>query len=87
MNYAGGVGYIGPKPPEGDRPHHYHIQVFALDRPLALKARADLNQLVAAMDNRVMAEGEAVATFAAPPPVTPSKPQIQVQAQAKTPGG
>jgi Raf kinase inhibitor-like YbhB/YbcL family protein len=25
------AGYMGPCPPPGDKPHHYHITVFALD--------------------------------------------------------
>ena len=31
-NDHGGVGWTGPHPPVGDPPHHYHVQVFALDR-------------------------------------------------------
>jgi Raf kinase inhibitor-like YbhB/YbcL family protein len=27
----GTPGYGGPCPPQGDKPHHYHIQVFAVD--------------------------------------------------------
>ncbi|MGI9041190.1 MAG: YbhB/YbcL family Raf kinase inhibitor-like protein [Gemmatimonadales bacterium] len=34
-NSRGSIGYFGPKPPVGDRPHRYHFQVFALDRMLA----------------------------------------------------
>ncbi|QIY53514.1 YbhB/YbcL family Raf kinase inhibitor-like protein [Streptomyces sp. RPA4-5] len=30
---AGGVGYLGPCPPSGDRAHHYQITVYALDVP------------------------------------------------------
>ena len=30
-NDGGMVGYMGPCPPAGDKPHHYHITVFALD--------------------------------------------------------
>lgn len=30
-NDAGASGYMGPCPPPGDKPHHYHITVFALD--------------------------------------------------------
>lgn len=30
-NDAGASGYMGPCPPAGDKPHHYHITVFALD--------------------------------------------------------
>lgn len=71
INYAGGVGYIGPKPPAGDKPHHYHIQVFALNRPLDVKPKADLDQVIAAMNDRVLAEGDVVGTFAAPTPGQP----------------
>jgi Raf kinase inhibitor-like YbhB/YbcL family protein len=78
MNHAGGVGYIGPKPPQGDPPHHYHFEVFALDRVLKLKPKQSLEQVIAAMNDRVMAEGEAVATFAAPPPDPPGdKPSAE----------
>ncbi|MFJ4681302.1 YbhB/YbcL family Raf kinase inhibitor-like protein [Kitasatospora sp. NPDC088783] len=36
---AGVQGYLGPCPPVGDRPHHYQINVYALDAPsLALPA-------------------------------------------------
>jgi Raf kinase inhibitor-like YbhB/YbcL family protein len=65
-NYAGGIGYLGPYPPEGDPPHHYHIEVFALARPLKLKGGATLDQALDAMNEAVLAEGEVVATFAAP---------------------
>ncbi|MGA2485673.1 MAG: YbhB/YbcL family Raf kinase inhibitor-like protein [Roseiarcus sp.] len=30
-NDAGTQGYFGPCPPKGDKPHHYHLQVFAVD--------------------------------------------------------
>jgi Raf kinase inhibitor-like YbhB/YbcL family protein len=30
-NDAGSQGYFGPCPPKGDKPHHYHFQVFAVD--------------------------------------------------------
>jgi Raf kinase inhibitor-like YbhB/YbcL family protein len=65
-NFAGGIGYIGPNPPAGDPPHHYHIEVFALSRPLRLKGGATLEQVLNAMNETVVAEGETVATFAAP---------------------
>ena len=65
-NASGGIGYIGPNPPEGDPPHHYHIEVFALARPLRLKGGATLDQVLGAMNELVLAEGETVATFVAP---------------------
>jgi len=30
-NDAGVQGYFGPCPPKGDKPHHYHFQIFAVD--------------------------------------------------------
>jgi hypothetical protein len=30
-NDYGLAGYGGPCPPKGDKPHHYHITVFAVD--------------------------------------------------------
>ena len=68
LNYAGGVGYIGPHPAQGDKPHHYHFQVFALDRMIKVKPKADLAQLLVGMEGRVLAEGEAVGVYAAPEP-------------------
>lgn len=66
VNSNGGIGYVGPLPPTGDPPHHYHIQVFALSRPLPLPPGATLDQVVQAMSDRVLAEGELIGTFQAP---------------------
>jgi len=66
VNAFGGLGYIGPHPPKGDPPHHFHFEVFALDRPLAVKPGAGVETVIAAMTERVLAEGEAVGVFAAP---------------------
>jgi Raf kinase inhibitor-like YbhB/YbcL family protein len=63
-NGRGSVGYWGPHPPTGT--HHYHIEVFALDAPLALKPGADRGALVQAMHGHVLASGEAVGFFNAP---------------------
>jgi Raf kinase inhibitor-like YbhB/YbcL family protein len=30
-NDASMPGYLGPCPPKGDKPHHYHFQLFAVD--------------------------------------------------------
>lgn len=60
------LGYFGPRPPEGDGPHHYHFQVFALDRTLELSAGATRDQLLEAMHGHVIAKGELVATSEAP---------------------
>jgi Raf kinase inhibitor-like YbhB/YbcL family protein len=67
-NSKGGIGYVGPHPPVGDPPHHYHVQVFALSRALPLGSGASLDQLVSAMNDHVLAEGDLIGTFQAPDP-------------------
>jgi Raf kinase inhibitor-like YbhB/YbcL family protein len=57
------VGYFGPRPPAGDAPHHYHFQVFALDRELFLTAGASVADLSAAMKDHVLADGELIGLF------------------------
>ena len=68
LNSKGGIGYVGPHPAIGDPPHHYHVQVFALSRMLPLGGGATLDQVVNAMTDRVLAEGELIGTFEAPAP-------------------
>ncbi|GAB1596871.1 YbhB/YbcL family Raf kinase inhibitor-like protein [Lysobacter claricitrinus] len=65
-NGRNATGYFGPRPPAGDPPHHYHFQVFALDRALTLAANATRDDVVAAMHGHVIAKGELVATSQAP---------------------
>jgi Raf kinase inhibitor-like YbhB/YbcL family protein len=62
-NSAGGQGYTGPQPPRGHGVHHYHFQVFALDRPLGLGPGADRDMLVDAMHGHVLASGAVVGTY------------------------
>jgi Raf kinase inhibitor-like YbhB/YbcL family protein len=69
---AGSVGYKGPRPPEGDPPHHYHFEVFALDQVLDLRAGANREDLVTAMRGHVLAKGELIGLFKRPErPVKP----------------
>lgn len=63
-NSHGGVGYTGPHPPVGGTAHHYHVQVFALDRKLSLKPLADREALLAAMKGHVIGRGQAVVLYA-----------------------
>ena len=63
-NGHGGVGYTGPHPPVGGTAHHYHVQVFALDRMLAVKPLADREALLNAMRGHVIARGQAVVLYA-----------------------
>ena len=62
---TGKVGYMGFKPPPGAA-HHYHFEVFALDRKLDLKSGADRSALLAAMKGSVLASGELVALYRKP---------------------
>src|SRR5690606_19505129 len=55
-------GYFGPRPPTGDPAHHYHFQVFAVDRMLELNPGATLEQLHSAMEGHILAKGELVGT-------------------------
>lgn len=66
LNSQGELGYFGPRPPQGDDPHHYHFQVFALDRTLALSDNAKRDDVLTAMDGHVLAKGQLVATSKAP---------------------
>ena len=60
----GTLGWFGPRPPVGDRPHGYHLQVFALDGELDLLPGATREELVSAMAGHVLAKGEVVGTYA-----------------------
>jgi Raf kinase inhibitor-like YbhB/YbcL family protein len=59
----GSVGYYGPRPPVGDPPHHYHFQVFALDRLLDVPFGASRDEVLRAMSGHVIAAGELVGTY------------------------
>lgn len=65
-NGRGTVGWFGPRPPAGDRPHRYHFQVLALDAMLDLEEGATRDDLLRTIDGRVIAKGELVATSQAP---------------------
>ncbi|WP_313618041.1 alpha/beta hydrolase fold domain-containing protein [Agrobacterium sp.] len=52
------------KPPVGDREHHYHFQVFALDiETLDLDPGAKRDAVLKAMEGHVLAKGQIVGTF------------------------
>jgi len=59
----GSVGYFGPRPPVGDPPHHYHFQVFALDRELQVPPGAERDDVLDAMHGHVLGAGELVGTY------------------------
>lgn len=57
VNSFGHVGYGGPCPPQGSA-HHYVFRVYALDAKLALPAGAATQQVSAAMQGHVLAQGQ-----------------------------
>ncbi|PKR89919.1 YbhB/YbcL family Raf kinase inhibitor-like protein [Pleomorphomonas diazotrophica] len=62
-NSSGRHGYLGPKPPVGDPPHHYHFQVLALDALLDLPPTADRDAVLAAAKGHVLAKGTLVGIY------------------------
>lgn len=63
-NSMGATGYFGPKPPVEDSAHAYHFQVFALEmESLDLDPGATRDEVISAMEEHVLAEGEIVGRF------------------------
>lgn len=56
VNSFGHVGYGGPCPPSGTT-HHYVFHIYALDTTPALPSGADAQQVNAAIQGHVLAEG------------------------------
>jgi Raf kinase inhibitor-like YbhB/YbcL family protein len=63
-NSLGQIGYMGPCPPPGSAPHHYHFELSALDTALSLKPGATAAQVEEAAQGHVKATGDLVGTFA-----------------------
>jgi Raf kinase inhibitor-like YbhB/YbcL family protein len=59
----GSVGYYGPKPPIGDAPHHYHIQILALDTMLEVPGGSDRDTVLKGIQGHVLAKGELVGQY------------------------
>ncbi len=62
-NDFGNLAYGGPCPPPGHGPHHYHFKLYALDRKLALDPGATKEQVLNAMKDHVLAEGELIGVY------------------------
>ncbi len=71
-NALGTLGYSGPTPPQADPAHHYHFEVFALDRMLKLAPGVDRATVVRAMAGHVLAKGEMVGLYK----YRPEKPEV-----------
>jgi len=61
-NDFGRIGYGGPCPPSG-RPHRYRFTVYALDQSLDLDAGASKKQVIGAMREHILAQGQLTGTY------------------------
>ena len=63
-NDFGRTGYGGPCPPPGGGVHHYHFELFALNRPsLGLPPGAGIAAVLSAAQPYVIARAEVVGTY------------------------
>jgi len=61
-------GYMGPGAPPGVRYHHYTFEFYALSAKLDLPATATRDQLLAAMQGKIVAKAAYVGRFHQEPP-------------------
>jgi phosphatidylethanolamine-binding protein (PEBP) family uncharacterized protein len=61
-NSFGRLGYGGPCPPPG-MSHRYYFRLYALDTELGLAAGASRQDVVAAMEGHILAQGELMGTY------------------------
>jgi Raf kinase inhibitor-like YbhB/YbcL family protein len=62
-NSNGRTEYSGPLPPPGNGDHHYHFEIYALDRPVELKDGAIRDDLLKAMEGHILDRGELVGIY------------------------
>jgi Raf kinase inhibitor-like YbhB/YbcL family protein len=62
-NSRGSVGWFGPRPPVGDPPHRYHVQVLALDGMLDVLPGSDRDAVLAAARGKVIGKATVVGTY------------------------
>jgi phosphatidylethanolamine-binding protein (PEBP) family uncharacterized protein len=62
-NSFGKVGYRGPCPPEGDKPHRYVVTVYGLERPLPLKRGASVDEVLSQVQKLAIASGSQTGTY------------------------
>lgn len=84
-NDHGGLGWTGPHPPVGDPPHHYHFQVFALDRMSGKRPGSDRATILGALRGHVLAKGEVIGLYAQAPERVRKDKTKPVHTPAETP--
>jgi len=57
------IGYAGPKPPAG-KSHRYYFKLYALDTTLDVAPGGTRDQVVAAMKEHVLAQGQLMGRYA-----------------------
>lgn len=62
-NIAGSNAYFGPGAPPGPRYHHYVFELYALNANLDLPATAGRDELLAAMQGKIVAKAAYVGRF------------------------
>lgn len=60
-NESGNIGYVGPCPPSGT--HRYFARLYALRDRLNLEPGATYQQLVSAMEGRIIGQAEYLGTY------------------------
>jgi hypothetical protein len=63
QNSAGKIGYVGPAPPPGHGPHHYHFKLLALDTELSVAPALDRDALKVLMAEHIVDQTELVGTY------------------------
>lgn len=66
LNSHGKPGWMGMAPPQGAGVHHYHFQLFAVNKRLGLRPDTSLEHLVEALKGTTIAKGELVGLFEIP---------------------
>jgi Raf kinase inhibitor-like YbhB/YbcL family protein len=61
-NDFGNIGYGGPAPPKG-KPHRYFFKLYALDVVVDLPPGVSKAQLMAAIKDHILAEGQLMGNY------------------------
>jgi Raf kinase inhibitor-like YbhB/YbcL family protein len=57
------IGYDGPCPPPGSKPHRYFFRLYALDTKLRLQAGATKQEFERAAEGHIIAEGRLMGSY------------------------